>query len=136
MNTNRQSDDKFIFKLMNKANMGWWEADIKTERYICSEFISDLLGLDEGGTISFKDFNARILKEDQHHTTVSSFNELQQTTEEVYLLDTPKGGVWIRSKICFQETDNEGNIKVYGIAEAQDGPNTDRKSTRLNSSHM
>ena len=104
--------------------MGWWEADIKTERYICSEFISDLLGLDEDGTISFKDFNARILKEDQHHTTVSSFNELQQTTEEVYLLDTPKGGVWIRSKICFQETDNEGNIKVYGIAEAQDGPNT------------
>lgn len=53
--------------------MGWWEADIKTERYICSEFISDLLGLDEDGTISFKDFNARILKEDQHHTTVLFF---------------------------------------------------------------
>jgi two-component system sensor histidine kinase len=40
----------------------------------------------------------------------------------VYLLDTPHGEVWIRSKICFQETDGEGNTKIYGIAETQDGP--------------
>ena len=98
-----QTDNERYRKMASLAQVGWWEADIKTERYICSEFISDLLGLDEDGTISFKDFNARILKEDQHHTTVSSFNELQQTTEEVYLLDTPKGGVWIRSKICFRK---------------------------------
>ena len=45
------------------------------------------------------------------------FDELQQTIEEVYLLDTPKGGVWIRSKICYQETDEAGNTKIYGIAE-------------------
>ncbi len=40
----------------------------------------------------------------------------------MYLLDTPHGEVWIRSKICFQETDGEGNTKIYGIAETQDGP--------------
>ena len=50
--------------MMTNANMGWWEADLKTESYICSEYISRLLGLDEDGTISFKDFNKRILKED------------------------------------------------------------------------
>lgn len=103
--------------------MGWWEADLKTESYVCSEFISNLLGLERDGIISFEDFNKRILKEDQHHTSVLSFNDIQQTIEEVYLLDTPKGGVWVRSKICFQETDAQGNTKVYGIAEAQDGPN-------------
>ncbi len=48
--------------MMTNANMGWWEADLKTESYICSEYISRLLGLDEDGTISFKDFNKRILK--------------------------------------------------------------------------
>ena len=47
---------------------------------------------------------------------------MQQTIEEVYLLDTTQGEVWIRSKRCFQETDEEGNTKIYGIAETQDGP--------------
>lgn len=120
--TDTHREDIFLRKLMNKANIGWWEADVKTECYKCSGFIAQLLGLDEEGIISFNDFNKRILREDQQHTTSHSFDELQQTIEEVYLLDTPKGGVWIRSKICYQETDEAGNTKIYGIAETQDGP--------------
>ena len=82
---------------MNKANIGWWEADLKAETYKCSELISQLLG------------------------TFPSFDKVQQTVEEIYLFDTPKGHVWIRSKACFQETDENGNTKVYGIAETQEG---------------
>ena len=122
METSKQKEYTFLQKLLNKANMGWWEADLKTESYVCSEFISRLLGIDEDGVISFEDFNKRILREDQHHTTSYSFDKLQQSIEGVYLLDTPHGEVWIRSKICFQETDGEGNTKIYGIAETQDGP--------------
>ena len=122
METSKQKEYTFLQELLNKANMGWWEADLKTESYVCSEFISRLLGIDEDGVISFEDFNKRILREDQHHTTSYSFDKLQQSIEEVYLLDTPHGEVWIRSKICFQETDGEGNTKIYGIAETQDGP--------------
>ena len=122
METSKQKEYTFLQKLLNKANMGWWEADLKTESYVCSEFISRLLGIDEDGVISFENFNKRILREDQHHTTSYSFDKLQQSIEEVYLLDTPHGEVWIRSKICFQETDGEGNTKIYGIAETQDGP--------------
>ena len=117
METSKQKEYTFLQKLLNKANMGWWEADLKTESYVCSEFISRLLGIDEDGVISFEDFNKRILREDQHHTTSYSFDKLQQS-----MLDTPHGEVWIRSKICFQETDGEGNTKIYGIAETQDGP--------------
>lgn len=106
---------------MNKANIGWWEADLKAETYKCSELISQLLGIGEDGLISFEDFNKRILKEDQGYATFPSFDKLQQTIEEIYLFDTPKGHVWIRSKACFQETDENGNTKVYGIAEAQEG---------------
>ena len=40
----------------------------------------------------------------------------------VYLLDTVKGPVWVRSKVCFQETDENGNEIIYGISEVQDGP--------------
>ena len=122
METSKQKEYTFLQKLLNKANMGWWEADLKTESYVCSEFISRLLGIDEDGVISFEDFNKRILREDQHHTTSYSFDKLQQSIEEVYLLHTPHGEVWIRSTICFQETDREGNTKIYGIAETQDGP--------------
>ena len=106
---------------MNKANIGWWEADLKAETYKCSELISQLLGIGEDGLISFEDFNKRILKEDQGYATFPSFDKLQQTVEEIYLFDTPKGHVWIRSKACFQETDENGNTKVYGIAETQEG---------------
>ena len=106
---------------MNTANIGWWEADLKAETYKCSELISQLLGIGEDGLISFEDFNKRILKEDQGYATFPSFDKVQQTVEEIYLFDTPKGHVWIRSKACFQETDENGNTKVYGIAETQEG---------------
>ena len=106
---------------MNKANIGWWEVDLKAETYTCSELISQLLGIGEDGLISFEDFNKRILKEDQGYATFPSFDKVQQTVEEIYLFDTPKGHVWIRSKACFQETDENGNTKVYGIAETQEG---------------
>lgn len=103
--------------------MGWWEANLATECYTCSEYISEILNLDETGTISFEDFNKRILNEEQGPTTVRSF-DVQSMSEVVYLLKKPKGSVWMRSKICFREVDDKGNTIVYGIAEMQDGPDT------------
>ena len=78
---------------MNAADMGWWKADLTTLNYECSEYISELLGLDDSGIISFEDFNKRILKEEQRPTTVHSFSE-QQMSEVVYLLDTAKDQDW------------------------------------------
>ena len=103
--------------------MGWWEANLATECYTCSEYISEILNLDETGTISFEDFNKRILNEEQGPTTVRSF-DVQSMSEVVYLLKNQKGSVWMRSKICFREVDDKGNTIVYGIAEMQDGPDT------------
>ena len=128
---NSKFDYDLLSAMMTNANMGWWEADLKTESYICSEYISRLLGLDEDGTISFKDFNKRILKEEQRHTTTHSFDNILQTQETVYLLNTVEGPTWIRSKICLQRTDENGNVKVYGIAETQDGPDMSSASQAL-----
>lgn len=119
----KQQDFVFLSKLMANANMGWWEANLATECYTCSKYISEILNLDETGTISFEDFNKRILNEEQGPTTVRSF-DVQSMSEVVYLLKTPKGSVWMRSKICFREVDDKGNTIVYGIAEMQDGPDT------------
>ena len=128
---NSKFDYDLLSAMMTNANMGWWEADLKTESYICSEYTSRLLGLDEDGTISFKDFNKRILKEEQRHTTTHSFDNIRQTQETVYLLNTVEDPTWIRSKICLQRTDESGNVKVYGIAETQDGPDMSSASQAL-----
>lgn len=118
---NRLQDFTFFSQLMANANMGWWKANLSTANYECSDFIVELLGLDQTGVISFEDFNKRILKEEQHSTTVHSYG-VYQRPEVVYLLDTVKGAVWVRSKVCFQETDEDGNEIIYGISEVQDGP--------------
>jgi signal transduction histidine kinase len=128
-------DPKFEYNLlsamMTNANMGWWEADLTTKSYTCSEYISQLLGLDADGIISFDDFNKRILKEEQRHVTSHSFDNIQQMPEVVYLLDTVKGATWVRSKVCLQKSDENGHAKVYGIAEVQDGPNMSLASQAL-----
>ena len=118
---NRLQDFTFFSQLMANANMGWWKANLSTANYECSDFIVELLGLDQTGIISFEDFNKRILKEEQHSATFHSFG-VYQWPEVVYLLDTVKGSVWVRSKVCFQETDENGNEIIYGISEVQDGP--------------
>ena len=118
---NRLQDFTFFSQLMANANMGWWKANLSTANYECSDFIVELLGLDQTGIISFEDFNKRIQKEEQLSTTVHSYG-VYQRPEVVYLLDTVKGAVWVRSKVCFQETDEDGNEIIYGISEVQDGP--------------
>ena len=118
---NRLQDFTFFSQLMANANMGWWKANLSTANYECSDFIVELLGLDQTGVISFEDFNKRIQKEEQLSTTVHSYG-VYQRPEVVYLLDTVKGPVWVRSKVCFQETDEDGNEIIYGISEVQDGP--------------
>ena len=118
---NRLQDFTFFSQLMANANMGWWKANLSTANYECSDFIVELLGLDQTGVISFEDFNKRIQNEEQLSTTVHSYG-VYQRPEVVYLLDTVKGPVWVRSKVCFQETDENGNEIIYGISEVQDGP--------------
>ena len=118
---NRLQDFTFFSQLMANANMGWWKANLSTANYECSDFIVELLGLDQTGVISFEDFNKRIQKEEQLSTTVHSYG-VYQRPEVVYLLDTVKGAVWVRSKVCFQETDEDGNEIIYGISEVRDGP--------------
>ena len=109
---NRLQDFTFFSQLMANANMGWWKANLSTANYECSDFIVELLGLDQTGIISFEDFNKRIQKEEQLSTTVHSYG-VYQRPEVVYLLDTVKGSVWVRSKVCFQETDEDGNEIIY-----------------------
>lgn len=61
-------------------------------------------------------------RSEQPHTTVHSFDNFQQTPETVYLLQTLKENVWIRSQICFQEKNQERKNQIYGLIEVQEVP--------------
>lgn len=124
-------DYNLLSEMMTNANMGWWEADLSTKSYICSEIISKQLGLSEDGVISFEDFNNRILQGEQKYTSAHSFNNIQEAPEAVYLLNTVQGPIWVRSKACLKKADENGNLKIYGIAEMQDGPDMSSASRVL-----
>lgn len=127
-------NNELLSEMMSYANIGWWIADLNNEVYTCSEYISGLLGLGKDGIISFENFNKRILNEGQRHTSVHSFDTANQKQETVYLLDTIKGPVWVRSKICMQKSEDNGTTKIYGIAEIQDGPDMSSASQALQQS--
>ncbi len=119
-------DYNLLSAMMTNSNIGWWEADLTSKSYNCSEYISQLLGLDVEGIISFNDFNKLILREEQRHAAAHFFDHIQQMQETVYLLNTVKGPTWVKSKVCMQKKDENGHIKAYALVEVQEVP--DRSS--------
>ncbi len=111
------SGSDFVLKLMDKAQMGWWTADVKNKLFICSPFITKLLDLREDGIISFDDFNNRIQSDFQLVSPSSLSNIEEAEKEQVYLLYTTKGNLWMRSRLCHRETDENGNLLLYGFTE-------------------
>ena len=53
----KQQDFVFLSKLMANANMGWWEANLATECYTCSEYISEILNLDDNNLTPLEALN-------------------------------------------------------------------------------
>lgn len=58
--------------LLNKARIGWWEADFSKKQYVCSDFLRELLDLGEDGIINFVDFR-KLIREDYRLRTVNEF---------------------------------------------------------------
>lgn len=111
--------------LMNKARLGWWEADFVTQRYTCSEYLCQLLNLGDSNTISFADFR-QLICQDYHLRTVQefTFGKTQNSYDQVYPLEINKKIIWVRVKLCSKETDSQGNLKTYGFMECLDTPET------------
>lgn len=112
-----------ILSRMEKARIGWWEADFVKQQYVCSDFIIKLLNLGPDGIISFQDFRDLIV-EDYRLRTVHEFNfgKTQNIYDQVYPINTDNGVQWLRVKLCSKETDQAGNLKTYGFMECLDSP--------------
>ncbi len=124
MKPSTESEGEFLLKLMDKAQMGWWTADVKNNLFICSPFMIRLLDLREDGVISFDDFNNRI--QNDFRLNMSILSDAEQIVDEyVFLMHTTKGNAWMRSKICYSETDESGNRYIHGFTEFRKEENDD-----------
>ena len=68
---NMQTDNERYKKMASLAQIGWWEVDLTAGYYLCSDYLSDLLGLD-GDTISTSDF-LNLIREDYRTNKLSRF---------------------------------------------------------------
>ena len=133
MDNNGRFDSGHVQDLLNKARMGWWEADFSQKQYVCSDFLRELLNLGEDGVISFVDFR-KLIREDYRLRTVNEFRfgKTQNIYDQIYPIEVKGKVVWIRVKLCSKEVDPEGNMKTYGFMECLDLPeNVDTGETAM-----
>ena len=104
--------------LLNKARIGWWEADFSKKQYVCSDFLRELLDLGEEGIISFADFH-NLIRKDYRLRTVNEFNfgKTQNLYDQIYPIEVKGNVIWVRVKLCSKEMDQEGSMKTYGFLE-------------------
>lgn len=116
-------DNEQILELLEKASIGWWEADFKKQQYKCSDIIIKKLGLNEKGIISFDNFH-QLIPQEYLTQTVNEFyfGKTQNIYDHIYPLQTCQGIQWVRSKLCSHKTDTNGNIKNSGFLEFLNTP--------------
>ncbi|WP_455585451.1 sensor histidine kinase [Bacteroides sp.] len=109
-----------LLKLTSMAQIGWWEADFTTQKYILSEFIVDLLGL-ESDTIGFEEFHY-LVRED-YRDKLKGLREAfksRHTYEQVFPLYTKYGITWVLSKMEFNKNNEYENLKPFGYIRCLD----------------
>ena len=133
VDNNGRFDSGHVQDLLNKARMGWWEADFSKKQYVCSDFLRELLDLGKDGIISFVDFR-KLIREDYRLRTVNEFRfgKTQNIYDQVYPIEVRGKIVWVRVKLCSKEVDSEGNMKTCGFMECLDVPeNMDTEETAM-----
>ena len=79
---NMQTDNERYKKMASLAQIGWWEVDLTAGYYLCSDYLSDLLGLD-GDTISTSDF-LNLIREDYRKQIAQEFRANSSIHKDFY----------------------------------------------------
>ena len=77
-----QTDNERYRKMASLAQIGWWEVDLTAGYYLCSDYLSDLLGLD-GDTISTSDF-LNLIREDYRKQIAQEFQANSSIHKDFY----------------------------------------------------
>ena len=123
---NMQTDNERYKKMASLAQIGWWEVDLTAGYYLCSDYLTDLLGLD-GDTISTSDF-LNLIREDYRKQIAQEFRANSSIHKDFYEQTFPihskYGEVWLHTRLAFREkgTGVDGGDKSFGIIQRVEAP--------------
>lgn len=103
--------------LLDRAEVGLWEADFVQRSYICSDYLMSIFGK-KGNNLSFFEFYY-IIREDFRDLITTDFLSIQSvdTYEQIFPIITPTGEKWVRSRLCERKLNNGVCVKVLGILQ-------------------
>ena len=101
--------------LLDRAEVGLWEADFVQRSYICSDYLMSIFGK-KGNNLSFFEFYY-IIREDFRDLITTDFLSIQSvdTYEQIFPIITPTGEKWVRSRLC--KLNNGVCVKALGILQ-------------------
>lgn len=103
--------------LLDRAEVGLWEADFVQRSYICSDYLMSISGK-KGNNLSFFEFYY-IIREDFRDLITTDFLSIQSvdTNEQIFPIITPTGEKWVRSRLCERKLNNGVCVKALGILQ-------------------
>ena len=103
--------------LLDRAEVGLWEADFVQRSYICSDYLMSIFGK-KGNNLSFFEFYY-IIREDFRDLITTDFLSIQSvdTDEQIFPIITPTGEKWVRSRLCERKLNNGVCVKALGILQ-------------------
>lgn len=103
--------------LLDRAEVGLWEADFVQRSYICSDYLMSIFGT-KGNNLSFFEFYY-IIREDFRDLITTDFLSIQSvdTYEQIFPIITPTGEKWVRSRLCERKLNNGVCVKALGILQ-------------------
>ena len=103
--------------LLDRAEVGLWEADFVQRSYICSDYLMSIFGK-KGNNLSFFEFYY-IIREDFRDLITTDFLSIQSvdTYEQIFPIITPTGEKWVRSRVCERKLNNGVCVKALGILQ-------------------
>lgn len=117
MDVPQKKDADRLNRLCHLGKIGWWEANFTTREYICSDFVSQLLGI--GNIISFSRFSAMI-REDWRQRVTLSFMTIETSDdyyEQEFPISTPHGTIWVNSRMDSKKVNEKGELTAFGILQ-------------------
>lgn len=121
-----QTNNERYHKMATLTQMGWWEADFAAGHYVCSDFLCDLLGL-ENDTIPFQDFH-KLICEDYRERVVQEFQANisinRDFYEQIFPVYSKYGKIWLRTRLAEREigTGTNGGDKSFGVIQRIKAP--------------
>lgn len=103
--------------LLDRAEVGLWEADFLQRSYICSDYLMSIFGK-KGNNLSFFEFYY-IIREDFRDLITTDFLSIQSvdTYEQIFPIITSTGEKWVRSRLCERKLNNGVCVKALGILQ-------------------